>query len=444
MNKPTENKVVTTLKVTAQEQFAITATFEENRLIKPETGEWFWSARTLMLLLGYKEWRKFLGAIERAMKSCETNGDVVSLHFVGADKMQPTHNGGSIERQDYELSRYACYLIAMNGDSRKPEIAAAQRYFAVKTRRAEIADAASSDEDRIATRATVATSEVALYAAIESFGGGEKEQKALRSSGDSVLFNHRTADMKAYWWHPDNDALSDILPMELLIAKIWINNRTAEQTAFGKINNIDELTKCHEASAAVVRRDLIRRNLTPELMRPLPDIGSVTEELNTNMVKGETKIHIYKSFLTEDNITGYVGVERVDGLYTGTISRGSHTEPYSTKHHAVLAATAGAAKANTNNPGARLKSLSQFMVPPVRCIAESLSDPELEYLLSGYFTRILNNMDTIYIGDILASRHVNITEVHRQLKQSVMDIRASGYFVVEQSLTSGLIISVYT
>lgn len=117
----------------------------------------FWSARDLMAPLGYTEWRKFEGAIERAKESCKNSGQTVADHFVGADKMVSVGSQAKREVKDYHLSRYACYLIAQNGDPRKVEIANAQTYFALQTRRQEVQEQLLEDQNRVSLRNELTT-----------------------------------------------------------------------------------------------------------------------------------------------------------------------------------------------------------------------------------------------------------------------------------------------
>jgi DNA-damage-inducible protein D len=117
-----------------------------------EHGAEYWSARELQVLFGYSQWRRFEDAIKRAITSCEQSGNVSDHHFAGVGKMVDLGSGSVREIPDYHLSRFACYLIAQNGDPRKPEIAQAQKYFAIQTRRMELSDALAADLERLETR----------------------------------------------------------------------------------------------------------------------------------------------------------------------------------------------------------------------------------------------------------------------------------------------------
>ena len=147
-----------------------------------EQGREYWTARELQPILEYTEWRKFQGIIDKAREACETSGNKASLHFVGTAKTSPMPNGGTRELQDYHLSRYACYLIAMNGDPRKSAVALAQTYFAVKTRQQEIVEnyeALSEDQKRLLIRQEMKEHNKALAAAARDAGVIENKDYAI-------------------------------------------------------------------------------------------------------------------------------------------------------------------------------------------------------------------------------------------------------------------------
>ena len=122
--------------------------FEQLKLVNPHGAE-YWSARDLQALLGYSQWRRFEDAVSRAITSCTQSGNDPAHHFASAGKMIALGKGGMREVPDFHLSRFACYLIAQNGDPRKPEIAFAQKYFAIQTRRQELSDAYAADLERL-------------------------------------------------------------------------------------------------------------------------------------------------------------------------------------------------------------------------------------------------------------------------------------------------------
>ena len=135
-----------------------------------EHGAEYWHARELQVLFGYTQWRRFEDAIKRAATSCEQSGNNPEYHFAGVGKMVDLGSGSAREITDFHLSRFACYLIAQNGDSRKPEIANAQKYFAVQTRRMELSDALAADMERLETRKQTAEEFKALSGAAKMAG----------------------------------------------------------------------------------------------------------------------------------------------------------------------------------------------------------------------------------------------------------------------------------
>jgi len=146
-----------------------TPDFESIKQVNPY-GEEYWSARSLATLLGYSQWRRFEEAIQRAMVACEQSGNIVANHFASAGKMVRLGSGSEREVKDYNLSRSACYLVAQNGDSSKPEIAAAQVYFAVSTRAHEIHQLLKEQEERLETRFKVSESFKLLAASAQGAG----------------------------------------------------------------------------------------------------------------------------------------------------------------------------------------------------------------------------------------------------------------------------------
>jgi DNA-damage-inducible protein D len=143
--------------------------FEDLKLLNDHDAE-YWSARDLQPLLGYSQWRRFEDAIKRAQTSCEQSGNDPAYHFAGAGKMIELGKGGQREVEDYQLSRFACYLIAQNGDPRKPEIAQAQKYFAVQTRRQELSEQLAADIERLELRKQTTEEFKALSGAAQQAG----------------------------------------------------------------------------------------------------------------------------------------------------------------------------------------------------------------------------------------------------------------------------------
>ena len=180
----------------------------------------FWFARDLQKLLGYTEWRKFKGVIEKAKISCQNSGFGVLDHFVGAAKTINIPKGAKKEIKDYILTRYACYLIAQNGDSRKEEIAFAQSYFALQTRKQELIEERIALKERFEAREKLTKSETELSQLIYEMGVDDKGFARIRSKGDWALFGeHNTKQMKLKFQIPQNRPMADFLPTITIAAK---------------------------------------------------------------------------------------------------------------------------------------------------------------------------------------------------------------------------------
>ena len=179
-----------------------------------------WSARELQTILGYLRWENFANAIEKAKKSCANAGEKVPHHFRGFTKMIDLAKGAKREIEDIALTRYACYLIAQNGDASKEAIAFAQTYFAVQTRKQEIIEQRLLDIARVTAREKLSKSEKKLSGIIYERGVDEKGFAIIRSKGDQALFGgFSTNDMKRKFSVPANRPLADFLPTLTIKAK---------------------------------------------------------------------------------------------------------------------------------------------------------------------------------------------------------------------------------
>ena len=250
-----------------------------------EDGIDYWLARELQQCLGYTQWRRFKETIDRAKLSCENSGNMVDEHFADVGKTSPMPHGGEKEIGDIMLTRYACYLIAQNGDPRKDEIAFAQSYFAVQTRKQELIEKRLEELNRVHLREQLRTSEKRLSQNIYERGVDEKGFGRIRSKGDQALFGgYATQDMKKRYG-VKSGALADHLPPVTIAAK----NLAAEMTNL----NVEEkdlygeppITKEHVQNNSSVRDMLLDRGITPENLPPDEDIKKVERRLKSDEKK---------------------------------------------------------------------------------------------------------------------------------------------------------------
>ena len=247
-----------------------------------------WFARDLQKVLGYARWENFQTAINRAVESCNTQGVNVDDHFREVTKMVKLGSGAEREVKDYMLTRYACYLIAQNGDPKKEEVAFAQSYFAVQTRRAELIEERINYIARLESRDRLRASEKQLSQNIYERGVDDKGFGRIRSKGDAVLFGgHTTEDMKRRLGVKDNRPLADFLPTLTIAAKNLATEMTNYNVESNDLYGENDITREHMQNNKSVRDMLGQRGIRPEELPSAEDIKKLERRVASEQKKIE-------------------------------------------------------------------------------------------------------------------------------------------------------------
>lgn len=259
----------------------LTSNFEGHAQ-QTEDGIEFWLARDLQHLLGYAEWRNFQAVLSKARTACELSGHAVSDHFVDVNKMVDLGSGSRREVDDLMLTRYACYLVAQNGDPKKGEIAFAQTYFAIQTRKAELIEQRLLESERVGARNKLTATEKELSAVIYEQTGGNENFGIIRSKGDSALFGVNTRAMKARWKVPDGRALADFAPTIVLKAKDFATEITIHNAREHQMRSEGEISLEHITNNEAVRKTLLSRGIHPEELPAAEDVKKVERRIRSD------------------------------------------------------------------------------------------------------------------------------------------------------------------
>ncbi|MGN6437476.1 MAG: DNA damage-inducible protein D [Agriterribacter sp.] len=242
-----------------------------------------WSSRDLQTILGYAKWDNFLKVIEKAKTSAEGSGVTTADHFAGVGKMVSLGSNAEREIADVMLTRYACYLVAQNGDPTKSEVSFAQTYFAVQTRKQEIIEKRLLDVARVSAREKLTKSEKKLSGLLYERGIDDKGFAIIRSKGDQVLFGgYSTQMMKFKLKITDGRPLADFLPTLTIKAKDFANELTSHNTETKDLRGVSSITNEHIENNKAVRKMLLERGVKPENLSADEDIQKVKRRLNTD------------------------------------------------------------------------------------------------------------------------------------------------------------------
>jgi len=251
-----------------------------------------WSARELQNLLGYSKWENFEKVIQKAKDACKIAGELIENHFPDIRKM--VEIGSKTERpvDDIALTRYACYLIAQNGDSKKEEIAFAQNYFAVQTRRAELVEQRILEFERVKAREKLSQTEKQLSGILYERGVDNQGFAIIRSKGDQALFRLNTQMLKRKMGVPDSRPVADFLPTISIKAKDLAAEMTGLNVQSKDLKGQTKIEKEHIDNNLAVRNMLTQRGIVPENLPPAEDVKKLQRKLDGDekkLLKGPKK-----------------------------------------------------------------------------------------------------------------------------------------------------------
>jgi DNA-damage-inducible protein D len=243
----------------------------------------YWLARELQELLGYADWRNFLNAVDKAKESCKTSGEAVSDHFVDVNKTIPMPKGATKDVPDMMLTRYACYLIAQNGDPKKEQIAFAQSYFAIQTRKQELLEERIRLMERLQAREKLAAAETELSKNIYERGVDNKGFANIRSKGDWALFGgNNTSAMKRKLGIAENRPLADFLPTITISAKQLATEITNFNVHKNDLKGETKITNEHVKNNTDIRTLLGKSGIKPEQLPAEEDIKKLERRVKAS------------------------------------------------------------------------------------------------------------------------------------------------------------------